>query len=220
MTTLQNYLSSPSQAGPEDVLVKDTPASFWNSLLSNFASNVILLCPKRTLKWLPCQHQDQKIILRGTLYPVKYEHISWSLFLNLGEIVVLLYNTKCKLGITVWSTDDVILTSILGNICRPLCNSSEIGHCHKKRETGSDESCIYRVPVIILYDFDLFFTTNFRFFMLSDMRTVRYKMQEFYISLINLSVTMLVTTSDVHLLFTLWVFCHLIFLEEILMVLF
>lgn len=141
-------------------------------------------------------------------------------FLNLGEIVVLLYNTKCKLGITVWSTDDVILTSILGNICRPLCNSSEIGHCHKKRETGSDESCIYRVPVIILYDFDLFFTTDFRFFMLSDMRTVRYKMQEFYISLINLSVTMLLTASDVHLLFTLWVFCHLIFLEEILMVLF
>lgn len=56
--------------------------------------------------------------------------------------------------------------------------------------------------------------------MLSDMRTVRYKMQEFYISLINLSVTMLLTTSDVHLLFTLWVFCHLIFLKEILMVLF
>lgn len=163
MTTLQNYLSSPSQAGPEDVLVKDTPASFWNSLLSNFASNVILLCPKRTLKWLPCQHQDQKIILRGTLYPVKYEDIPWSLFLNLGEIVVLLYNTKCKLGITVWSTDDVILTSILGNICRPFCNSSEIGHCHKKRETGSDESCIYSVPVMILYVFDLFLPQTFVF---------------------------------------------------------
>lgn len=219
MTTLQNYLSSPSQAGPEDVLVKDTPASFWNSLLSNFASNVILHCPKRTLKWLPCQHQDQKIILRGNLYPVKYEDIPWSLFLNLGEIVVLLYNTKCKLGVTVWSTDDVILTSILGNICRPFCNSSEIGHCHK-----NEKLALMRVVYIEsrwwFYMFLTFFYHRLSFFMLSDMRTVRYKMQEFYISLINLSVTMLVTTSDVHLLFTLWVFCHLIFLEEILMVLF
>lgn len=77
-------------------------------------------------------------------------------FLNLGEIVVLFYNIKCKLGIMVWLIDDVILISIFGNICWLLCNLSEIGYCYKKWEIGFDEICIYRVLVIILYVFDFF----------------------------------------------------------------
>lgn len=132
----------------------------------------------------------------------------------MGEIVVLLKSQNVSRDKTFWSTDDVTLTCILGNNCRPFCNSSEIRHCHKKNEKiVSDESCMYRVPVIFFYIYFWLFLIpqTFVIFMLSDLRTIRYKHCP---SDVCNHVVRYFSCSFIIYLF--WVFCHLIFLEEIL----